>query len=51
MNNNTKPDLPMYKVNEASRPEDIIPPPYEVRMKSARQKKQSKYDQLMLKAF
>ena len=51
INNNIKPDLPMYKVNEASRPEDIIPPTYEVRMKSARQKKQSKYDKLMLKAF
>ena len=28
----------MYEVNEVSRPEDIEPPLYEVRMKSARQK-------------
>ena len=41
----------MYKVKEALRPEDIAPPLYEVRMKSARQKKQEQYDKLMLKAF
>ena len=49
--NNKKSDLPMYKVNNALRPEDIEPPLYEVRIKNARQKKQEKYDKLMLKAF
>ena len=44
MINNKKSDLPMYKVNEVSRAEDIVPPTYEVRMKNARQKKQDKYD-------
>ena len=43
--NNKKSDLPMYKVKEVSRPEDIIPPTYEVRMNNARQKKQNKYDE------
>ena len=41
----------MYKVTELHRPEDIIPPTYEVRMKSARQKKQEKYDKLASTAF
>ena len=36
--NHINSDLPMYEVNEVSRPEDIEPPLYEVRMKSARQK-------------
>ena len=44
MINHKKSDLPMYKVNEVSRAEDIVPPTYEVRMKNARQKKQDKYD-------
>ena len=44
-------DLPMHKGNEVLRPEDIEPPLYEVRMKNAREKKQEKYDKLMLKAF
>ena len=51
MINNKKSDLPMYKVNEVLRPEDIEPPLYEVRMKNARQKKQEKYDKLASKAF
>ena len=41
----------MYKPTEILRPEDIEPPFYAVRMKSARPKKQEKYDKLMLKAF
>ena len=41
----------MYKVDQISRAEDIEPPLYEVRMKNAREKKQEKYDKLMLKAF
>ena len=41
----------MYKHTAIQRPEDIIQPTYEVRMKSARQKKQEKYDKLMSKAF
>ena len=49
--NNKQPDPPMYKVTELHRPEDIIPPTYEVRMKSARQKKQEKYDKLASTAF
>ena len=48
--NNRQPDLPMYKT-EGHRPEEIIPPTYEVRMKNARQKKQEKYDKLASKAF
>ena len=48
--NNKKSDLPMYKANNVLRPEDIEPT-YEVRMKTARQKKQKKYDKLTLKAF
>ena len=52
MINNKKSDLPMYnKPTAILRPEDIEPPLYEVRMKSARQKKQQKYDKLMSKAF
>ena len=50
MINNKKSDLPMYKPNIILRPEDIEPT-YEVRMKTARQKKQDKYDKLALKAF
>ena len=49
--NNKQPDLPMYKHTEILRPEDIEPPLYEVRIKSARLKKQEKYDKLMSKAF
>ena len=41
----------MYKVTDLQRPEDIIPPTYEVRIKNARLKKQEKYDKLMSKAF
>ena len=41
MINNKKSDSPMYKVNNALRPEDIEPPLYELRMKNARQKKQN----------
>ena len=44
-------DLPMHKGNEVLRPEDIEPPLYEVRMTSARHKKQDKYDKVMSKAF
>ena len=51
MINNKKSDLPMYKVKEVLRPEDIEAPLYDVRMKSARQNKQDKYDELILKAF
>ena len=51
MSNSKQPDLPMYKHTEIQRPEDIIPPTYEVRIKSARLKKQKKYDKLMSKAF
>ena len=36
--NNKQSALPMYKATEILRPEDIEPPLYEVRMKSARQK-------------
>ena len=50
MSNNKPPDLSMYKVKEVLRPEDIEPT-YEVRMKTARQKKQEKYDKLASKAF
>ena len=46
-----KSELPMYKVDNTLRTEDIEPPLYEVRMKNAREKKQEKYDKLMLKAF
>ena len=46
-----KSDLPMYTYNKVSKPEDIVPPLQEVRMKNAREKKQEKYDELMLKAF
>ena len=49
--NNKKSDLPMYKVNNVLRPEDIEPPLYEVRIKNAKPKKQEKSDKLMLKAF
>ena len=49
--NNKQPDLPMYKTTDLHRPEEIIPPTYEVRMKNARQKKQEKYDKLASKAF
>ena len=41
----------MYEHTEILRPEAIEPPFYEVRIKHARQKKQEKYDKLMLKAF
>ena len=45
-----KSDLPMYTYTKVSKPEDIVPPLSEVRMKNAREKKQEKYDKLMLKA-
>ena len=41
----------MYKTTDLQRPEDIIPPTYEVIIKNARLKKQEKYDELMSKAF
>ena len=50
MSNNKPPGLSMYKVKEVLRPEDIEPT-YEVRMRTARQKKQEKYDKLASKAF
>ena len=50
MINDKKYDLPMYKVCKASRPEDIEPPLYEVRIKTAREKKHYKYDKLTSKA-
>ena len=40
----------MYKATDVQRPEDILPPTYAVRIKSARLKKQEKYDKLMPKA-
>jgi hypothetical protein len=49
--NNIKSDLSMYNNRDIQRPEAIIPPTYEVRMKNAREKKQEKYDKLALKAF
>ena len=51
MTNNKQPDLPMYKATEIQKCNDIIPPTHEVRMKSARMKKQKKYDKLMSNAF
>ena len=51
MINNAKSDLPMYKVNEVSRPEDIEPPTHEVIMNNLRQNKQENYDKLMSQAF
>ena len=51
MSNNKPPGLLMYKPTAILRPEDIEPPLYEVRMKSARQKKRERYDKLMSKAF
>ena len=41
----------MYKTTDLQRPADITPPTYEVRIKSARMKKQQKYDKLASKAF
>jgi hypothetical protein len=49
--NSTQPELPMYKVTDVQRPEDIVAPTYEVRMKKAREKKQEKYDKLTSNAF
>ena len=49
--NNKRPEPPMYKTTDLHRPDDIIPPTYEVRMKNARQKKHKKYDKLASKAF
>ena len=49
--NNKQLEPPMYKHTTRQNPEDIIPPEYEVRMKSAREKKQEKYDKLASKAF
>ena len=40
----------MYKVVDSQRPQDIIPPTYEVRMNNALQQKQDKYDKLASKA-
>ena len=51
-NNKTNTELPIYTVKDVLlRPEDIYPPLYEVRMKSARWKKQQKHAKLMSKAF
>jgi hypothetical protein len=41
----------MYKATDVQRPEDIVAPTYEVRMKNAREKKQEKYDKLTSNAF
>jgi hypothetical protein len=41
----------MYKVKDVQRPEDIVAPTYEVRMKKAREKKQEKYYKLTSNAF
>ena len=41
----------MYQATDLQRPEDIIPPTYEVRINNARMMKQKKYDKLMSKAF
>ena len=41
----------MYKHTEIQRPENIVPPTYEVRMENARQNKQDKYDKLTSNAF
>jgi hypothetical protein len=49
--NNKQLDLPMYKATDYQRPEDIVPPTYEVIMKKAREKKQEKYDKLTSHAF
>jgi hypothetical protein len=49
--NNKQPDLPMYKATDVQRPEDIVAPTHEVRMKKAREKKQDKYDKLTSNAF
>ncbi len=41
----------MCKATDLQRPQDILPPTYEVRIKSARLKNKKKYDKLMSKAF
>ena len=51
MLNTEKSDLPMYKVSKVLRFEDIEPPTYDVRMKSARQTNTENYGNLMSKAF
>ena len=49
--NNKQPEPPMYATTDLHIPDDIIPPTYEVIMKSARQKKQEKYAKLASSAF
>jgi hypothetical protein len=41
----------MYKHTEIQRPEDIVPPTYEVRMEHAHQNKQQNYTKPTSKAF
>ena len=41
----------MYTHTDFQRPEDIVPPTYEVIIKNASMKNQEKYDKLMPKAF
>ena len=41
----------MYKTTDSQRPEDILPPTYEVRIQNARMTKQEKYNKLPPKAF
>jgi hypothetical protein len=41
----------MYKHTEIQRPEDIVPPTYEIRMEHAHQKKQQNYDKPTSQAF
>ena len=48
---NKQPDSQMYKHTERQRPEDILPPTYEVRINNARLKKQEQYEKLSSKAF
>ena len=49
--NTKQPHVPMYNHNEIQKCDAIIPPSHEVRMKSARMKKQEEYDKLMSNVF
>ena len=49
--NNEQPDLPMYKATDLQRPEDILPPTYDVIIKNARLEKREKCDKLMSNAL
>ena len=49
--NTKRPDLPMFTHTEIPRAKRPVPPSYEVRIKSARLKKQEKHDKLTPKAF